>query len=170
MRRLLVVPALALVILSPTVAQADPGDLVVCNDPPAGTVVIAPNETKTPTVASPQYDVMDYTYTDVQFQLDLYPATATDTADVTATLDWDLDVNDWDLLLLDQDGTELKASENFQFGPLFDPPGESVSDELLHCSLFTVSVMNVQAIALDDVDPLRLQVRSGSVANAASWL
>lgn len=169
MRRLLVVPALALVVLSPTVAQADPDGLVVCNNPPPGTTVIGPNETKSPTVVSPQYDLEEDAYTHVRFQLDLYPATAKDTTTVSATLDWELSVNDWDLFLF-QGGVEVASSEKEQFGPLEAPPGEALSTRLLHCSLFTVSIMNYQAVAVDDVDPLRLEVRTGSVATTATWM
>ena len=169
MRRLLVVPALALVVLSPTVVQADPGDLVVCNTPPAGTTVIRPNETKSPMVEAPQYDLEEDATTNVRFQLDLYPATAKDTTTVSSTLDWELSVNDWDLFLLN-DGVEVASSEKAQAGPLEDPPGEALSATLLHCSLFTVSIMNYQAVAVDDVDPLDLEVRTGSVATTATWM
>jgi hypothetical protein len=171
MRRLLLVPALALIVLSPTAVQAGEDDLVVCDAPPEGTIVIRPDETKSPTIESPDFDPEDYVYTDVQFQLDLYPATAKDTAEVSSTLDWELDVNDWDLFLFDPDRTELAVSDEVQFGPLESPPSEALSTELLHCSLFTVSVGNYQAIPLDDLDPLRLEVKTGSATtNSATWL
>jgi hypothetical protein len=170
MRRLLVVPALALVVLSPTAVQADPGDLVVCNEPPPGTIVLTPNDTNTPTVESPPYDPEVYNFSDVRFQLDLYPATATDTATVSSTLNWDLDINDWDLFLFDPDEADpLATSDEVQFGPLEAPPTESLSIELVHCSLFMVSVGNYQAVPLDDVDPLRLSVTAGGVETTSTW-
>ena len=171
MRRLVLVPALALVVLTPSVAQAQtgPDELVVCDAPPEDTIVIGPNETKTPPVASPQYVYGTFTYTHVKFQLDLYPATAEDTATVSATLDWELDVNDWDLQLRNKDAAVLAKSEKTQFGPLRSPTGESLSRELAHCSLFTISVKNFQAIALDDVDPLELSVTTGGVETTSNW-
>jgi hypothetical protein len=171
MRRLLLVPALALVALTPSVAhaQTDPDELVVCDAPPANTIVIGPNETKSPPVEAPQWDPFVYTYTDVHFQLDLYPATATDTATVSSTLDWELDVNDWDLFLMDQDGGEVAASEQEQVGPLEAPAGESLSAELLHCTLFSMSIKNYQAIAMDDIDPLTLAVTTGGVETTSNW-
>jgi hypothetical protein len=54
-----------------------------------------------------------------------------------------------------------------QFGPLFDPPTESVSSELLHCSLFRVSILNNLAVAVDEVDPLELAVSASQVATSA---
>jgi hypothetical protein len=171
MRRVLLVPFLALVVLAPSGVQAAEDDLLVCDAPPEGTGVIAPNETLSSEPISPQLDAAAYvenegysgTFTDLDFQLDLYPATATDTADITSTLNWEFDLNDWDLLLLDAEGSEIDASEGFQFGPLEDPPTETVSSELPHCSLFTIRIFNFQAVAIDDVDPLQLEVRTGAI-------
>jgi hypothetical protein len=170
MRRLLLVPVMALIVMSPTVAQADPDDLVVCDAPPQNAIVIGPDETKSPTVEAPQFDPLGSTYTEVLFQLDLYPATAVDTARVSSTLGWELGANDWDLLLLDEDGTRLATSERNQSGPLGATPSESVSEALLHCSLFKISIENDLAIAVDDVDPLGLEVEAGAVTINASWL
>jgi hypothetical protein len=172
MRRVLLVPVLALVVLAPSGVQAAEDDLLVCDAPPEGTGIIAPNETHSSEPSSPQFDAEAYvenegdgsgTVTDLDFQLDLYPATATDTATVTSTLNWEFDLNDWDLLLLDAEGNEIDASENFQFGSLEDPPTETVSSKLLHCSLFTIRIFNYQAVAIDDVDPLQLEVRTGAI-------
>ena len=172
MRRVLLVPVLALVVMAPSGAQAAEDDLLVCDAPPEGTGIIAPNETHSSEPSSPQLDAAAYvenegysgTFTDLDFQLDLYPATATDTADITSTLNWEFDLNDWDLLLLDAEGNEIDASEGFQFGALGDdPPTETVSSELLHCSLFTIRIFNYQAVAIDDVDPLQLEVRTGAI-------
>ena len=163
MRRVLLVPVLALVVLAPSGVQAAEDDLLVCDAPPEGTDVLMPGETISLEPAAPQYDAQFYTYTDVSFQLDLYPATASDTATVTSTLSWELDLNNWDLILLDGEGNELAASELFQAGPLGDAPTESISRKLKHCSLFTVSIENEQGIALDELDPLQLQIGSGSV-------
>lgn len=172
MRRLVLIPALALVALAPSAAHAQTSsdELVVCDAPPEGTTVIGPNEIKTPTVASPSYDPEVYKYTHVLFQLDLYPATADDTATVGSTLDWEIDINDWDLFLFDtEEGEELASSVKEQFGPLESPPGESLSIDLAHCSLFTVSVANYQAVPLDDVDPLELSVTTGGVKTTSNW-
>jgi hypothetical protein len=172
MRRLMLVPVLALVVLAPTGVQAAEEDLLVCDEPPAETAVIEPNQTLSSEPVSPQLDAVAFvenegfsgTYTDVDFQLDLYPATATDEATITSTLTWELDLNDWDLYLLDEEGTELDGSEGFQFGALGDdPPTETVSSKLLHCSLFTIRIFNYQAVALDDFDPLQLEVTTGAV-------
>lgn len=167
-RSLMLAPALAVLVLAPTGVKAAPSDLIVCDAPPAGTTVLKPGEIKHFEPASPQLDPALFldgggTTTDLKFQLDLYPATATDTATVTSTLNWALEWNDWDLHLLDADDAPIDVSENFQFGPLEDPPTEDVSATLLHCSLFTVSVFNYQAVAADDVDPLQLDVGTGSV-------
>lgn len=167
-RSLMLVPILALLVLAPTGVQAAPDDLVVCDAPPEGTTVLKPGETQHFEPASPQLDPALFldgggTTTDLKFQLDLYPATATDSATVTSTLTWTLAWNDWDLHILDSDDVELDKSENFQFGPLEDPPTEDVEATLLHCSLFTIRVFNYQAVAADDVDPLQLDVGPGSV-------
>jgi hypothetical protein len=165
MRRLILALPLVLLVMAPTGVQAAAGDLVVCDAPPEGTTVIKPGEAPSVTEpAPPAYDPLFYTYTDTLFQLDLYPATATDTATVTSTLTWDLDVNNWDLYLLDGDGLELDVSEGFQAGPAGDAATETVSKKLTHCSLFTVSVENEQGlIASADVDPLNLATSAGSV-------
>ena len=165
MRRLIMALPLVLLVMAPTGVQAAADDLVVCDAPPAGTTVIKPGEA--PFASEPEppaYDPLVYTYTDTLFQLDLYPAHASDTATVTSTLSWDLDVNNWDLYLLDADGVELDVSEGLQAGPAGDPATETVSKELTHCSLFTVSVENEQGlIASADVDPLQLATSAGSV-------
>jgi hypothetical protein len=156
--------------MAPTAVRAAAGDLVVCDAPPAGTTVLKANETQNSEPASPELDPValaelgySNTSTDLKFQLDLYPATATSKANVSSTLNWELDANDWDLFLLDNAGNELAGSENFQFGPLEDPPTEAVAAKLTHCSLFTISVFNYQAVAADELDPLQLQVRAGAV-------
>lgn len=167
MRRLILVLPLALLVMAPGAVRAAEGDLVVCDEPPEGTTVVGPNESITPAVASPAYDVFEYTWTDVSYQLDLYPATAANKATVSSTLAWTLDVNDWDLHLLDADGVEIALSEGAQLGPVGDPPTESVQATLKHCSLFTVRVFNYSALisgeAADELDPLQVGVATGSV-------
>lgn len=167
-RSLTLVPVLALLVLTPAAVQAA-DEIVACNAPAEGTTVLKPNETKDSEPASPQLDAANLvdlgysdTYTDVKFQLDLYPAKATDKATVTSTLNWTLDVNDWDLHLVREDEDTIK-SEMVQFGPIADPPTETVQSKLLHCSLFTIRVYNYMAVAADDIDPLQLEVRAGSV-------
>ncbi|MGH2692727.1 MAG: hypothetical protein ACRDHM_09520 [Actinomycetota bacterium] len=163
MRRLILVLPLALLVMAPTAVRAAAGDLVVCDAPPEGTTVIGPNHSSTPSFATPQGFFPSREYTDLTFQLDLYPATATNKATLSSTLNWTVDVNDWDLFLLDANGEEIGASEGFQIGPAGDPPTESVSSSFLHCSLFTIRVLNFQAVPLDDIDPLQLGVTTGSV-------
>ena len=166
MRRLILIPALALVVMAPTGVQAAADDLVVCNLPPSGTTVLSPNDTRTPSVAAPQFDPEDFTFTDVQFQLDLYPASAMDEATLKVELGWELTFNDWDLFLLDEGGNEIDSSQAEQFGPLAEAPGEEITATLKHCAVFTVSIMNFRAVALDEVDPLQLEVKSGPVVEA----
>jgi hypothetical protein len=166
MRRLIMVLPLVLLVMAPTGVQAAADDLVVCDTPPEGTIVVGANASLTPPVASPLYDLIEYTWTDLNYQLDLYPATATNRATVASTLNWTLDVNDWDLHLIDGDGMELK-SEGAQLGPVGDPPTEYVQTTLKHCSLFTIRVYNYSAPisgeAGDELDPLQLGITSGPV-------
>lgn len=165
MRRSLLVLVVAPLVLSTLPASAQiPDEFLLCDAPSAGTTVLKANETQDSEPPAPQYDAQVYTYTNLRYQLDLSPATAINKTQVTATLSWQLDVNDWDLFLLDEQGNELAASESVQAGPLEDPPTEQVTATLSHCSLFTISIKNWQAVAVDAVDPLQLQVGAGSVS------
>ena len=164
MRRLMLVPVLALIVLAPASANAQtPDDLVVCDAPPEGYTKVGPGASLTPEVASPQFEP-SATFTDLNYQLDLYPAKATNKASVSSSLSWQIAANDWDLFLLDQNGDELGGSEGFQ--PL-DPPSEFVGGpNILHCELFTIRVLNFQAVggpAVDAVDPLALAVTTGNM-------
>ena len=163
MRRLILALPLVLLVMAPTGVQAAAEDLVVCDAPPEGYTKIGPGASVTPDVASPQF-APSATFTDVNYQLDLYPAKATNKANVTSTLAWQLSANDWDLLFFDGNGDELGRSEGLQ--PL-DPPTEFVgASNLLHCSLFTVRVLNFNAVggpAVDAVDPLQLTVTTGNM-------
>jgi hypothetical protein len=156
----MLVPALALLLMAPTGVQAAADDLVVCDAPPEGTTVIGPNHSSTPEVASPQsFDDV----TDLNYQLDLYPAKATNKATISSSIGWQISANDFDLFLLDADGEEITKSEGVQ--PL-DPNLESVGGTLLHCSLFTIRVLNYQAIGggvVDMVDPFQTTLTTGSV-------
>ena len=162
MRRSILVPVMVLLVLSPSAVQAGPDDFVVCDAPPSGATVIQPNDTKSSSPAAPQYDPRSETKIDLQFQLDLYPAKKGDTATVSAALDWEVTVNDWDLYLRRQNGTVMAQSRNTQLGPLEDPPGESLSRTVEHCDVFYVTIENFQAVAVDDVDPLDLTVSVGN--------
>ena len=160
MRRLILVLPLSLLVMAPTAVRAADGDLVVCDAPPAGTTVLNPGTTTTIEVdspATPDESVF------LLFQLDLYPAKATNKASVNASLNWQIQVNDYDMYLTDPDGNEL-ASENFQ--ALGDPPTESAGGSFLHCSMFSIEVYNFLAAGgpqVDMVDPLQLTIATGAV-------
>ncbi len=162
MRRSILVPVMALLVLSPTSVQAGPDDLLACNTPDAATTVIKPNDTKSFSPAAPQYDPRGETYINLKFQLDLYPAKKGDEASVAAALDWDLRVNDWDLYLRRENGAVIKESRNTQAPPVMAPPGESLSGTVEHCDLFYVTIENFQAVAADGIDPLDLTVSVGN--------
>jgi hypothetical protein len=160
MRRLILAPALALLVLAPSSVQAAADDLLVCDPPPAGTTVVGPNASLTPAAASPAFSPTSNTVTDLSFQLDLYPATATNKATINSTLNWQLAANDWDLILINDGTGDEVLSDGFQ--PL-DPPTENVGGTMLHCSLFTVRILNFNAVQADLVDPLQLSVATGSM-------
>ena len=163
MRRLTLVLPLVLLVLVPTGVQAAADDLVVCDAPPEGYTEVGPGASLTPDVASPQIDVAA-TYTDLNYQLDLYPAKAANKASVAATMEWQILANDWDLFLLDGNGDEAASSEALQ--PI-DPPTESLGGvNILHCGLFTVRVLNFNAVGgpgVDAVDPLAVTVTTGNM-------
>jgi len=163
MRRLMLVAALGLVVMAPTGVRAAADDLVVCDAPPAGTTVIGPNHSSTPAFNAPDSFLPTKQFTDLRYQLDLYPATATNKASVASSLSWEIPVNDWNLSLRDPAGSTLDSSARVQ--PR-DPVGEAVDATLKHCSLFTIRVLNHQAAggALSEAaDPLRLTVTTGPV-------
>ena len=167
MRLRILVPLMTLLVLAPTGAGAAEEDLLICDAPPANTTVIGPNAGLTPEVASPQFSARQVTgtwsYVEIQYQLDLYPAKATDSATVSSSLDWEIPANDWDYFLLDGNRDEISASEDLQ--PL-DPPHEAVSGTVKHCGLFRISIVNYNAIggaAVDEVDPLQISLSTGSV-------
>ena len=159
--RFLVVAALVLVTL-PAHAHTS-GQLVVCDPPPPDTTVVGPDHSSTPTVVSPQFSATDWSYIEIQYQLDLSPATATAAAKVSSTLAWEIAANDWDYFLLDGSRDEIDASDGRQ--PLV-APSESVSGTVRHCGLFRLSILNYQAIggpAIDMVDPLQISLTTGPV-------
>jgi hypothetical protein len=162
-RHLFTVSALVLVVMAPTGVRAAAGDLVVCDPPPAGTAVIGPNHSSSPSFDAPDSFFPTKQFTDLRYQLDLYPATAANKASVSASLNWQIVLNDWNLSLRNAVGTTLDSSSGVQ--PR-DPVGEAVDATLKHCSLFTIRVLNHQAVggvASDSLDPLRLTLETGPV-------
>jgi hypothetical protein len=159
-RSIMLVPVVALFLLTPTGVQAATGDLVVCDAPPEGTTVLKPGTGPTFEIASPE---LPDDQTEQLFMVDLSPATATNKATVNVTLNWQIAVNDFDMYLVDENGEELGASEGFQ--ALGDPPTETVGATFLHCSSFTIQVYNFLAAGgstVDAVDPLQLTAATGN--------
>lgn len=169
MRRLMLFLVMApLVVLTVPATAQTPEELVTCPAPPAGTTVVGPSYSNMPVIASPTS--MDSIgapgIVDLKFQLDLSPATAANKASVGAVMDWRLRISDWDLALLDGQGGNIATipanGEHFQ--PQAPPVEWLFQPKLGHCSLFTVRVINFQALggpAADAVDPLRLEIETG---------
>jgi hypothetical protein len=163
MRRLILVP-LVLLVLAPTGLQAvSAAQLLVCDAPPAGTTVVGPNRNLTPAFNAPDSFFPSRQFTDLKFQLNLYPATASNKATVNSTLGWRIVANNWDLILKDAGGTNLSSSLATQPEA---PASEAVGTTLKHCSKFTIRVLNYQAVggaASEAADPLQLTLQTGPV-------
>ena len=163
MRRLILVP-LVLLVLAPTGLQSvSAASLLVCDAPPAGTTVVGPNQNRTPVFNAPDSFFPSRQFTDLKFQLNLYPATATNKATVNSTLAWKVMANNWDLILKDANGNDLSSSLATQPG---SPATEAVGVTLKHCSRFTIRVLNYQAVggaASEAADPLQLTLKTGPV-------
>ena len=163
MRRfLLPLTAAALLVTAVPAAAEHEGEphpvYVECDAPAAGVTVVKPADFAG-TVEAP---LLKGDTTSQTFQLDLSPnATALNKASVSADIDWTLAANDWDLFVYDAGGGELGASEGLQ--PLDAPAESAPAGKLLHCSEFSVEVLNFQAVGVPEaVDTINLRVTVGT--------
>ncbi len=159
-RRMLLLLTVPLV-LSTVPANADHDEtLLVCNEPPAGVTEVGPNEGLDLAIDAPDQFAPARQTSSLRFQLDLYPATAENYADVASSLDWEIVANDWDLLLLNGGGAAIDTSAAAQPSSV---PSEQVSASVPHCGLFTLRVLNFRAVDAGSLDPLQLTLATGSV-------
>jgi len=159
-RRMLLLVTVPLVLSAIPANATDEEPLLVCNQPPAGVTEVGPDHAGDLTIDAPDQFAPVSQTSSLRFQLDLYPATALNYAEVSSELSWEIVANDWDLLLLNGVGDMLNQSLAAQPS---QEPLEEVSSSVPHCGLFTLQVRNFRAIDVGSLDPLQLSLATGSV-------
>lgn len=159
-RRMLLLLTVPLALSTVPANATDEEPFLVCNQPPAGVTEVGPDHTGALTIDAPDQFAPVSQTSSLRFQLDLYPAKASNYTIVSSELDWEIVANDWDLLLLNGVGDTLNRSVSAQPS---QEPHEDVSSIVPHCGLFTLRVVNFRAIDAGSLDPLQLSLETGSV-------